>query len=111
MCRLAIQYITISYGNPSTDIASLDSQSISASVSVPDLCDNTACMVNVRWSEPFVSCGGSVSHYMLSVTPPTPDCQSGSDDSGSEFISNETQYTLTVTANQRTDIQPQYQCH
>ena len=39
-----------------------------------------------------------MSHYVLSVTPPTPDCQSGSDDSESEFITNETQYTLTVTA-------------
>ena len=83
--------------NLSTDITSLDSQSISASVSV---CDNTACMVHVRWSEPFVSCGGSVSHYMLSVTPPTYDCQSGSGHSGSEFMTIETQYTLTVTANQ-----------
>ena len=41
-----------------------------------------------------------MSHYVLSVTPPTPDCQSGSDDSGSEFITNETQYKLTVTAEQ-----------
>ena len=86
--------------NPSTDDTSLDSQSISASVSVPDLCDNTACMVNVRWSEPFVSCGGSVSHYVLSVTPLTSDCQSGSDGSESEFMTNETYYDLTVTANQ-----------
>ena len=83
--------------NSSTDDTSLNS--INASVSVPDLCNNTACMVNVRWSEPFVSCGGSVSHYVLSVTPPTPGCQSGSD-SGSEFMTTETQYNLTVTANQ-----------
>ena len=83
----------------STDNVSLGSQSISASVSVPDLCDNTACMVNVRWSEPFVSCGGSVSHYVLSVTPPTSDCQSGSD-SGSDFMTTATHYDLTVTANQ-----------
>ena len=81
--------------NPSADDTSLDS--ISASVSVPDLCDNTACMVNVRWSEPFVSCGGSVSHYVLSVTPPTSDCQS---DSGSAFMTNEMQYDLTLTVNQ-----------
>ena len=86
--------------NSSTDDTSFNSQSISSSVSVPDLCDNTACMVHVRWSEPFVSCGGSVSHYVLSVTPPTSDGQSGSDDSGSEFMANETQYDLTVTANQ-----------
>ena len=86
--------------SPSTDIASLDPQSINDSVSVPDLCDNTACMVNVRWSEPFVSCEGSVSHYLLSVTPPTADCHSGSDNSGSEFMTNETPYDLTVIANQ-----------
>ena len=41
-----------------------------------------------------------MSHYMLSVTPPTPDFQSGSDNLGSEFMTNETQYTLTVTAEQ-----------
>ena len=57
-------------------------------------------MVHVRWSEPFVSCGGSVSHYMLSVTPPTRDCQSGSVHPGSEFMTTETQYNLTVTAEQ-----------
>ena len=37
-----------------------------------------------------------MSHYVLSVTPPTSDCQS---DSGSEFMTNETQYNLTVSAN------------
>ena len=41
-----------------------------------------------------------MSHYMLSVTPPTLDCESGSGDSGSEFITIETQYNLTVTAEQ-----------
>ena len=86
--------------NSSTDDTSVDPQSIIASISVPDLCDNTACMVNVRWSEPFVGCEGSVSHYLLSVTPPTADCQSGSDNSGSEFMTNETHYDLTVIANQ-----------
>ena len=49
--------------SPSTDDVSLplDPESISASVSVPDLCDNTACMVNVRWIDldSSVSCGGS----------------------------------------------------
>ena len=93
-------YIDSMITNPSTDDVSLDPQSINDSVSVPDLCDNTACMVNVRWSEPFVSCGGSVSHYVLSVTPPTSDCHSGSDDSESEFMTTETHYDLTVTANQ-----------
>ena len=86
--------------SPYIDDTSLDSQSISTTVSVPDLCDNTACMVNVNWSEPFVSCGGSVSHYLLSVTPPTSDCHSGLGGSGSEFMTNETHYDLTVIANQ-----------
>ena len=38
-----------------------------------------------------------MSHYMLSVTPPTLDCPG---DPGSEFITIETQYNLTVTAEQ-----------
>ena len=41
-----------------------------------------------------------MSHYVLSVTPPTSDCPSGYDNSGSEFMTNETQYKLTVTADQ-----------
>ena len=91
-------YVESTVKTSSIDHTSLDS--ISVSVSVSDLCDNTACMVHVRWSEPFVSCGGSVSHYVLSVTPPTSDCQSESGNSGTEFMTNETQYNLTVTADQ-----------
>ena len=41
-----------------------------------------------------------MSHYVLSVTPPTLDCESGSGDSGSEFMINETYFSLTVTAEQ-----------
>ena len=39
----------------------------------------TGCTVRVEWSEPFVSCGGAVSQYVLTVTPPTSDCQSSPD--------------------------------
>ena len=60
------------------------------------------CVVNVEWSEAFVSCGGSLSQYVLSVTPPTPDCQSSPDcvivTSSSQYTipGSETQYSLTV---------------
>ena len=78
-------------------------QLLHASFSVPGY---DGCVVTVEWSEPVISCGGSVSQYVLSVTPPTPD---GSGDS--KFSTNETQfnlnvsvdvtYTLTVGANDR----------
>ena len=65
---------------------------------------------NVEWSEAFVSCGGSVSQYVLSVTPPTSDCRSSPDCEvmdGSSSVYNrsgtETQYSLTV-ATQEYDI-------
>ena len=41
-----------------------------------------------------------MSHYMLSVTPPILDCESGSGDSGSEFMINKTHFNLIVTAEQ-----------
>ena len=37
------------------------------------------CVVNVEWSGAFVSCGGCLSQYVLSVTAPTSDCQSSPD--------------------------------
>ena len=37
------------------------------------------CVVSVEWSEAIISCAGSVSQYVLSVTPPTSDCQSSPD--------------------------------
>ena len=40
------------------------------------MCDDNGCVVTVEWSEPFISCAGSVSQYVLSVTPPTCDCPS-----------------------------------
>ena len=64
-------------------------QLLSANISVPG---DDECVVTVEWSEPVISCGGSVSQYVLSVTPPTPDYQPGS-----EFRTNETQSNLTVS--------------
>ena len=81
----------------------------SVSVSERDV-GETECVVNVEWSEAFVSCGGSVSQYVLSVTPPTSDCQSSPDCEvmdGSSSVYNRsgtvTQYSLTV-ATQEYDI-------
>ena len=56
------------------------------------------CVVTLEWNEPFISCAGSVSQYMLTVTPPTSDCQSGSGDC--VLMSDQTQYNLTVTVDQ-----------
>ena len=73
----------------------------SATVSERDVGEEE-CVVNVEWSEAFVSCGGSLSQYVLSVTPPTPDCQSSPDcvvvTSSSQYTipGSETQYSLTV---------------
>ena len=81
----------------------------SVSVSERDVGERE-CVENVEWSEAFVSCGGSVSQYVLSVTPPTSDCQSSPDCEvmdGSSSVYNrsgtETQYSLTV-ATQEYDI-------
>ena len=56
------------------------------------------CVVNVVWSEPFISCSGSVSQYVLSVTPPTSDCGSGSEDC--VLVTDQTHYDLTLTVDQ-----------
>ena len=55
------------------------------------------CVVSVEWSEALVSCAGSVSQYVLSVTPPTTDCQSHSEDC--VLTTDQTHYDLTVTVN------------
>ena len=67
-------------------------QLLSTSISVPG---DDECVVTVDWSDPVISCGGSVPKYVLSVTLPTPDYQPGSGDS--EFRTNETRYNLTVS--------------
>ena len=69
-------------------------QFLAATVSERDV-DADECVLSVRWSEAVISCGGSVSQYVLSVTPPTPDCQSGQC-----VTTADTQYNLTVTVNQ-----------
>ena len=56
------------------------------------------CVVTLEWNEPFISCAGSVSQYVLTVTPPTSDCQSGSGDC--VLMTDQTQYNLTVTVDQ-----------
>ena len=56
------------------------------------------CVVTLEWNKPFISCAGSVSQYVLTVTPPTSDCQSGSGDC--VLMTNQTQYNLTVTVDQ-----------
>ena len=70
---------------------------LSASISEPDV-GVDECVLRVRWSEPVISCAGSVSQYVFSVTPPTSDCQSGSEDC--VFMTDQTQYNLTLNASQ-----------
>ena len=70
---------------------------LSASISEPDV-GVEECVLSVKWSEPVISCAGSVSQYVLSVTPPTSDCQSGAEDC--VFMTDQTQYNLTATVNQ-----------
>ena len=66
--------------------------------------NEAGCTLDVRWSEPVISCGGSVSQNVLTVTPPTSDCQSSGDCmvmDGSSVITTPgtvTQYSLTVTS-------------
>ena len=71
-------------------------QILSARVSESDVCDDNGCVVTVEWSEPFISCAGSVSQYVLSVTPPTSECQSGSGSRACMLMTDQTQYKLTL---------------
>ena len=64
------------------------------------MCDGNGCVVTVEWSEPFISCAGSVSQYVLSVTPPTPECQSGPGSGPCMLITEQTQYSLTLVMDQ-----------
>ena len=71
-----------------------------SSVSVTEtVIDKDEWVVTVKWSEPVISCAGSVSQFVLSVTPLTSDCQSGSEDC--VFMPDQTQYNLTLRADQR----------
>ena len=73
MYTCVFSYVLTKYST--TDNASAP-QILSARVSESDVCDDNGCVVTVEWSEPFISCAGSVSQYVLSVTPPTCDCPS-----------------------------------
>ena len=59
-------------------------------------------MLTVEWSEPYISCDGSVSQYELSVTLPTCDCDSSPDctvmDGTAVYTlsGRETQHDITV---------------
>ena len=74
-------------------------------VTVTEICE-TGCTLDVSWSEPVISCGGSVSQYVLTVTPPTSDFQSSGDCvvmDGSSVITTpgtQTQYTFNVNVSQ-----------
>ena len=57
------------------------------------------CVVTVRWSDPVISCNGSTSRYVLTVSPPTTECPSGECEVGKEsagFEEREKNVTLTV---------------
>ena len=57
-------------------------------------------VVSVKWSEAIVSCSGSVSQYVLCMTPLSSD---GSSDE--ECVRTvETQHDLTVTSNMRYNL-------
>ena len=56
-------------------------------------------VVRVEWSEATVSCSGSVSQYVLCVTPLTPGGQSGEC-----MTTDQTQFDLTVTSNMRYNL-------
>ena len=80
-------------------------QILSATISELGMCDDDGCVVTVRWREPFISCDGSVSQYVLTVTPPTCDCESLQncklmDNAAVYFMpGNETQYDIAVNGN------------
>jgi hypothetical protein len=94
-----------------TDIIGSDDICITGTASAPPFqavtvteINEAGCTLDVSWSEPAISCGGSVSRYVLTLTPPTSDCQSSGDCmvmDGSSVITTpgtQTQYSLTVTS-------------
>ena len=57
------------------------------------------CVVAVRWSDPVISCNGSTSQYVLTVSPPTTECPSGGcvvGRGGEGFEEREQSVTLAV---------------
>ena len=79
-------------------------QVLSATISERDVGGGEECVASVEWSEAIISCGGSVSQHVLTLTPFTSDCQSSGDCmvmGGSSVITTpgtQTQYSLTVTS-------------
>ena len=75
-------------------------------VSECGVCGGDGCSLTVVWSEVTVTCNGSVSGYVLTVTPPTSDCQSSphcvvvNDSSVYTLSGNETQYIINVNGTQ-----------
>ena len=59
------------------------------------------CVVTVSWSEPVISCNGSISQYILTVSPNTTECQSGRCQVGrGEEKFEKRQQNVTLTAEQ-----------
>ena len=57
------------------------------------------CVVTVRWSDPVISCSGSTSQYVLTVSPPNTECPSGGcvvGRGGEGFEEGEQSVTLSV---------------
>ena len=84
----------------------------------------SGCTLRVEWSESLISCGGFVSQYVLTVTPPTSDCQSSPDcsltaDGSSSVVTvpgTQTTFTISVTGNENeipnvVDLNPTYLGH
>ena len=85
------------FSTPTTGGELVPPEFLPLSITEPDV-GVDECVLSVRWSEPVISCAGSVSRYVFSVTPPTSDCQSGADDC--VFMTDQTQYSLTLNTSQ-----------
>ena len=76
---------------------------LSVGVSECGMCGGDGCSLTVVWSEVTVTCDGSVSGYVLTVTPPTSDCPDCVVVDGSSVYTlsgNETQYIINVNGSQ-----------
>ena len=58
-------------------------------------------VVRVEWTEVFDGCNGSVSQYVLCLTPLTSEGGSGSGDCTIIITTDQTWHELTLTANMR----------
>ena len=88
----------------STGIAT-DYEFLSVYRSESDVCNDDGCNLTVVWSEAIVSCNGTVSNYILTVTPPTCDCQSSPDcilinsNTSAEYMLSGSQTQSIITVN------------